>query len=333
MGFILESTLCEILCTLLLMVWTLYIYTAQKFNYWRDKGVPYNEPTFPFGSTRDLYLGRKHIGHMFDDFYKEFKDKPYFGVYEGRRPTLVLRDPNLVKQVLIKDFNSFYDRALFPFDKKKDYISNHLFNMCGEDWRRMRLKLTPTFTSGKMKLMFLLMTKCGEQLKDCIDKKVSENPVVDVKDVLVRFTMDIIASCAFGLEINSQSDNESEFYHVGTKIFKPPGVSMLGLRLLLSIFPFVTKIYMPRFVPLDVSDFLTKIVRDTIKYREDNNVNRNDFLNLLIQIRQNKTIVDDDEQLNGRTVVEENHSLDKSGKEYTYRGNQRSYYNISYAYF
>lgn len=314
MGFALESTFGVILCTLLLMVWILYAYTTQKFNYWRDKGVPYNKPSFPFGSTTNMFLGRKHIGNVFNDFYNEFKDAPFFGVYEGRRPTLVLKDPDLIKHVLIKDFNCFYDRALFPFDKKKDYISNHLFNMCGDDWRRMRLKLTPTFTSGKMKLMFLLMTTCGEQLKECVDKKVSENAEVDVKDVLVRFTMDIIASCAFGLEINSLSDSESEFYHMGTKIFKAPGVSQLAARLILSIFPFITKIYMPRFVPSDVSDFLTKIVRDTTKYREENNVNRNDFLNLLIKIRQNKNDFEDEEKTNSSSVLEEKQSLDKSGK-------------------
>ena len=42
-------------------------------------------------------------------------------------------------------------------------------------------------------------------------------------------------------------------------------------------------------MPEDVSFYFRKMVKDTVEYRETNNVHRNDFMQLLIQMK-NKTL-------------------------------------------
>jgi len=63
--------------------------------------------------------------------------------------------------------------------------------------------------------------------------------------------------------------------------------------------PFLFKFYLPRFVSLKTTNFFTKIIRDTVIYREKNGIVRNDFLDLLIKIRQNTSIHDDQDHCNG----------------------------------
>lgn len=297
MGVVFESTTIEVLGFLLILVWLLYSYVTANYSYWKERGVPYEDPSFPFGTLNDVVFGKAHLGEIAKQIYEKYKDLRYVGIYEGRRPTLLLRDPELIRSVMIKDFNHFYDRFGPPKYGKLHYINNHLFNMHGQEWKQMRTKLTPTFTSGKMKAMFPLLTKCGGLMKDYVDKSMVQDSVVDIKDVLVRFTMDIIGSCAFGLDVNSLTNKKSKFYDNGIQIFKPSKVFLIQ-RILLSIMPFIMKIYSPNFVSSDVTEFLKKIVKDTVEYREKNNIKRNDFLDLLIKIRQNKSLIDDEKVTN-----------------------------------
>lgn len=66
------------------------------------------------------------------------------------------------------------------------FVGAHLFAIGGVKWRNLRTKLTPTFTSGKMKMMFQTLTNCGNVLEkyldECTDKSNTEP--VDIKSVL-----------------------------------------------------------------------------------------------------------------------------------------------------
>lgn len=53
-------------------------------------------------------------------------------------------------------------------------------------------------------------------------------------------------------------------------------------------FPEVAAFFRLRMIPKDISDFFMKVVNDTVSYREKNNYTRNDFLQLLIDIKNNK---------------------------------------------
>lgn len=78
-------------------------------------------------------------------------------------PSVLVTDPELVKCVLVRNFDVFHDRGLFA-DTESDPISGSLFSLEGSHWRAMRQKLSPAFTSGKMKHMFGLMVDVAEQI-------------------------------------------------------------------------------------------------------------------------------------------------------------------------
>ncbi|KAG0722842.1 Cytochrome P450 6a2 [Chionoecetes opilio] len=73
----------------------------------------------------------------------------------------------------------------------------------GAEWKNLRAIMTPTFTSGKIKSMFPLVCDKADALVKFSMKQAAENPHVDMKNNFGRFTMDTIASCAFGIECNS----------------------------------------------------------------------------------------------------------------------------------
>ncbi|GJQ75224.1 Cyp6a9 [Trypoxylus dichotomus] len=112
--------------------------------------------------------------------------------------------------MLTKDFPYFLDHG-FYINEKIDPLAAHLFNLEGEKWRNMRIKLTPTFSSGKMRNMFKTLLDCGCPMIDHVGNLCQKNQDLDIKEILACYTTDIIGSCAFGLECNSFRDPNAEF--------------------------------------------------------------------------------------------------------------------------
>lgn len=80
-----------------------------------------------------------------------------------KTPYLMIRDPELKNIMLIKDFAHFTDRG-FYLDPFINFISNSLLFMNGKRWKIMQQKLSPGFTSGKLKLMYGQVNDCSKEL-------------------------------------------------------------------------------------------------------------------------------------------------------------------------
>jgi cytochrome P450 len=64
---------------------------------------------------------------------------------------------------------------LVSFEEKFDPLfGNSLPILKGQRWRHLRTKLTPVFTSSKIKMMFYLVDICGKELADCLEKATAD---------------------------------------------------------------------------------------------------------------------------------------------------------------
>ncbi|KAG8296016.1 heme binding [Homalodisca vitripennis] len=285
----------EILVGLAAILVSLYLYLTHKYDYWKKKGVIFIEPKFPLGNLHDQFFGKADFGTIMQREYTKYKKMglKYVGSFTLRQPTLMLIDLDLCKQVLSKDFNHFTTRDFTV--TTHEYISKHLFALEGQEWKEMRTKLTPTFTSGKMKNMFQLMGRCADQLQDHIEKVVLQKGEFEVKDLIARFTTDIIATCAFGLEVNSIENRDDEFYKVGQLIFVSTREFFLKF-MIHRAFPIIARtLKLDMFHPR-ISEVLQRIMTDTIEYRQKHNVVRNDFVELLMKVKENKNLDDEDDK-------------------------------------
>lgn len=90
----------------------LYYYSKSKLEYWEKRGVKGPKPLPFVGNYKDVFLGKASVSDSFEDAYNNFKDEQVVGLYVGHTPLLVLRDPEIIKTVLIKDFSVFADRTI-----------------------------------------------------------------------------------------------------------------------------------------------------------------------------------------------------------------------------
>lgn len=269
---------------ILLLVTLLYFLVKNHYDYWKVRNVMQLEPLkFPFGNFKNVGI-KFHMSSFFKQIYDQYKTvTPVMGVFIWFRPTIILYDLEVIKDVLVKNFNHFHDRGAYC-NAKTDPLSGHLFSLEGNEWRNMRTKLTPTFTSGKMKMMFNIVVEISNEMVKFLEKSCENGRELEMKDILSRFTSDVIGNVAFGLNINSMENPDSEFREIGRKFFNPSGLQLMKM-VFIGAFPKLAKKLDMILTPAEVSAFFLKSIEETVEHREKNGIERNDFLNLLINLK------------------------------------------------
>jgi cytochrome P450 family 6 len=272
----------------LLLVVVLFGYYKWKYQYWRKKKLPFLQPQIPFGNILNPITSKECFGVTMARVYSEMKRNgwKHGGGYVFLSPMYVLVDLNYIKDILTKDFHCFIDRGFFH-NEKDDPISNNIFLMSGTNkWKKMRAKFTSIFSSGRMKdtSMFQTLVKCSPHLLSSLEADRVKDQPTNIKDTMSSFTMEVIGSYVFGLDLDICNDENSPFRFFAEKVFPTTFYSIVK-RIFYTIFPNLAKSLGVCTIPKDVSEFFTGVVKDTAKYRVLNNHSRPDFIQLLIDLK------------------------------------------------
>lgn len=268
------------------IVGAVYFYIRRKYSFFQENGFLHEKPEFPFGNLKGV--GKKfHQVYKMKELYERFKGKaPAFGIYFFITPTVVITDLELVKNVLARDFDNFHNRGLY-FNEKDDPLGAQLFTLENTEWKTLRGKLTPTFSSGKMKMMFETVIAVADLMKKQFDKD-AEAGIIEVKNSLANFTTDVIGNVAFGLEMNSISNPDAKFRQMGKKVFDLDGNVQFKIIFLNSFMTLARKLRMTLF-SAEVANFFVTTIRETVNYRQEKKIQRNDVMNLLMNLLDDGT--------------------------------------------
>lgn len=281
----------EIFLIILGLFVALYYYSSSKYEFWKKLGISGPKPLFLLGNFKDLMLGTKSFGDFIKELYNDFKDEPMIGIYARLTPILVLNDPDLIKDVLIKDFTNFQDRGI-KIHEKVEPLSQNLFSLEHDKWRPLRIKLSPTFTSGKLKEMFYLLLESANHLEKYMEVLVKRDEPIDFRDLTSKYTTNVIGACAFGLNINVLCDEESEFLRMGRQIFTLNTWRQFK-NIIRESFPFLYDLLGPLMQDKEINHFYRSLFMGMMKYRKENNIVRHDFVDLLKSIKENPEKIGD----------------------------------------
>lgn len=144
--------------------------------------------------------------------------------------------------------------------------------------------MSPVFTSGKLKEMFLLMLDCSVYLEQYLAKIVDKEEPVDCRELSAKFTTDVIGNCVFGIDTSALANEDSEFRRMGRSVISPSTRTTIR-NFVREILPFLYKTIGHLLQPPGADKFFTKMVMDTINYRKENNIYRPDFINILMELK------------------------------------------------
>jgi len=281
--------LIEIILGVALLFLVLYGYITQHFGRWKKLGVPYAKGTFPIGSLN--VFGSTHLDISSEKLHEEFKDEKYFGLFMFGKPFLNINDPEILKQIQVKDFDHFVDRTSAELNRKffgggeLDQIwVRQLTSLSGEEWKDVRGAFTPIFTSGKMKNMMKFIHHVSKDLLNEFVKLSESKEEFELKSVFGKFSIDALASAAFGVDAESFTNKKSLFVKHAEAIFNTGGTMnqiWLGLRMIPGFTPLLELLKIDTNAP-EATKFYRDIILQSIKLRRQTNERKNDLIDLML---------------------------------------------------
>ncbi|XP_054161002.1 uncharacterized protein LOC128959081 [Oppia nitens] len=266
---------------LLAVVPLIYWYTIRNHGYWKKLGIKGPRPFPILGTT--AYMTRTPRQLLAMKWQKQYGK--IYGGFDGNTPLLVVTQSELIKDVLVKDFNIFIDRA--KNQRNHPILSRHLVRETGDDWKRIRSIVSPTFSSGKMKKMYPTIKQCLNNFVDALEVYARESRDVNVKILYGNYTMDVIATCAFATKTNSYNEPNNPFMINAQKIFKPNIWRFVALQVLPK--PILQMLNIKHLADESANQFFFGITKRIIKERSNSNKKYNDFMELLINAQKSVT--------------------------------------------
>ncbi|XP_026318091.1 cytochrome P450 9e2-like [Hyposmocoma kahamanoa] len=272
------------------------LYFRQLYGFFKRQGVKTPLIVPPFGTILSIFIQRDHFTEEITKVYNRFSEQRFYGAFQFLKPFLMVRDIELIKKIGVKDYEHFLDHNSLFKEEHDKLFGRNLISLTGQEWKDMRSTLSPAFTSSKMKLMLPLMVEVGDQTIHLLKKKIKESEQdyldIEVKDLTTRYANDVIASCAFGLKVDSQMDRDNQFYAMG-KTVSAFTFRQLIISFLFYCFPKVCQIFKWTLFPKPVQNFFRTLVKETMQNRELKQIVRPDMIHLLMEAKKGKVTYDE----------------------------------------
>ena len=141
----------------------LYWNGMRRYKVLKDLNLPGPKPLPYVGNTLEI---RKYCGIL---NYQVECMKKYGKIFTIWTPNLsiVVADPEMLKQILVKSFDNFMNRFVA---RELALGSANMFVARDGNWKRIRSTVTPTFSAQKMKLMRPSFEKASDTLVSKLEK-------------------------------------------------------------------------------------------------------------------------------------------------------------------
>lgn len=217
-----------------------------------------------------------------------------------RSPQIIAIDPKLVQEIWTAKFHNFEANQFGTVDKNVDPIfGRNPFGLVGQEWKEKRAEISPGFTSARIKASYPVLLDVCDKLSKFVGRKFNDkvDPPIDGiegRQLALRFTCEVVADCILGLKANGlESDEISEIQRMGSKLFEQNPFFILFI-IISSICPAITKFYQLKIMPKYVEDFFLDMTCQAIRMRSEGKIDRVDFLNYLLELKQKGKVTDFD---------------------------------------
>ncbi len=163
-----------------------------------------------------------------------------------------------------------------------------------------------------MRQMFELMNVVGQQFANTVTDQIKNGgeSSFELRELSRKFSVDVIASCALGIEVNSFKNPKNEFYEFAVKMTGSFGSfsSMMKVIAYFCVPKLMGKLKV-RLFSEDTTKFFQDAIGEAMRIREQQGIIRPDLINMLMQAKKGKlsheSEKESDKVVDGFATVEE----------------------------
>ena len=206
---------------------------------------------------------------------------------------MFIQDADLAKAIMVKDFDAFVDRMSPEFydlmtkiNQRADNIMQiqNMFSAQGDKWKNLRKTFSPIFTSGKMRAMMTFVNETSKRLIEELAKVEERGEALEAKSYFGKFSMDTIASCAFGVDSKVYSAEQSIFVDYANRLFKQSFRNIIKriVSMMPYVGPYIIRFFRLSFAPQKETEFFYDMILQTLQQRKSSKVRRNDLIDMMV---------------------------------------------------
>ncbi|XP_043469547.1 cytochrome P450 6B2-like [Leptopilina heterotoma] len=239
-----------------------------------------------------VFTTQKSMGTLLEDLYKSGKNYSMFGYYCLFSPLLLIRDPEIVKNILLTNFSSFSKNPLQLNCPEKDkLLSLNPFFVTGEKWKQARAPLTNSFSSKKLKILMSLVLNVSTKMSKYLHTECKSEKEMDLKKLCHKF-MGEISSTGMGIEAHNfqeelkPKNGEMTYNQIMNMIFENPSLGTGISQTLMFFMPSLAKFLKLSIIPSEVDQYFRQIAKNIIANRQREKETYNDFMQIVLDFQK-----------------------------------------------
>ncbi|KAL1438655.1 hypothetical protein MTO96_047849 [Rhipicephalus appendiculatus] len=287
----------------------------DHFNFFKKCGIPGPPPNIIFGNILEMY--KKSPTKAYREWIEKYGD--VVGYFNGYRPVVLVADLDLLRNIQVKDFQDFTDRALLFQAKRPASPQNKgLLQLTSTRWKEVRSVLTPSFTTSKLKMMSPGIISAVEKLVSKVDRKAATGEEFEAGEMYAALALDVICKSAMGIDYNLQDQPRHGFLLFCRMLF---GCAFSFIAVILNAFPswesglrFINSHWL-RYQNGGVHPFIDvqeKCKRIVTQRQQDSSLRQKDLLQLMIDAKD--AHVDLDTVTSAQLTAAEDNDLELQNK-------------------
>ena len=281
-----------LLAIIIIFITLVSYYFHRKHQFFVNLGIPHEPGYFPFGSWKvwTAFMGKASLFQIPEELYDKYPNDRVFGYFKPfGKPVFVIKDYELAKRVMIKDFDHFVDRGfLHVHPESNPYMKYSMTIQNGEAWRVARGYVTPLFTSGKLKTMYPLITETVQSMVEYLKKRNGQE--IDGKDIFEKYTIELLGDLGCGVKAQIFKEGANEFYERSKLLVGTGDAKLLDVMrfVFILLFPDLSYNLKMKLIGDEDLDYFVQFIQKRIDMRNNEQVRRNDFIDLLMDsVREN----------------------------------------------